>query len=117
MQELKHGTQIKLFPRLNGFNTTISYLITDKITDIPNVPIKASSIKIPEGITLADLNFDETRDIDILIAAGLFWDLFCIGHVKLSSELPMLQKTKLGWLLTGALHRDVHKSYLPPRYK
>lgn len=89
---------------INGFSATITCLITDKITDKKsNVPIQRSDFQIPEGITLADPYFDETIDIYILIGAGLFWDLLEVGQISLSPEQPVLQETKLGWLLTGGM--------------
>ena len=58
---------------------------------------------IPEGITLADPNFADTRPVDLLISAGLFWKLLCVGQIQLRDDQPIVQKTKLGWIIAGPL--------------
>ncbi|XP_072400607.1 uncharacterized protein [Diabrotica undecimpunctata] len=40
----------------------------------------------------------------LLIGADIFWDLISIGQIKLGRNLPILQKTKLGWLISGPIH-------------
>nr|CAH7733895.1 unnamed protein product [Callosobruchus chinensis] len=39
----------------------------------------------------------------MLIGANLFYSLLCIGQIKLGNGLPILQKTKLGWVISGPI--------------
>ena len=50
---------------------------------------------------LADPCFYRPQHIDFLISAGPFFDLMCICQIKLGPSLPVLQKTSLGWVVTG----------------
>ncbi|EDW04748.1 GH23646 [Drosophila grimshawi] len=35
----------------------------------------------------------------------MFFDLLCVGQIRLVPELPLLQKTRLGWVVTGCSQR------------
>ncbi|XP_070511538.1 uncharacterized protein [Cardiocondyla obscurior] len=37
----------------------------------------------------------------MLIGAELFWELVCVGQMRATRDHPMLQKTRLGWVLAG----------------
>ncbi|XP_067216970.1 uncharacterized protein [Linepithema humile] len=63
--------------------------------------IHLSRFKIPPNIQLADPNFNVPNDIDLLIGAEVFWQLLSIGHIKACQDHPTIQKTKLGWILSG----------------
>ncbi|XP_011705550.1 PREDICTED: uncharacterized protein LOC105460749, partial [Wasmannia auropunctata] len=53
------------------------------------------------NIRLSDQQFGDPGEIDILLGGGVFWDLLCVGQIKLGRGLPILQKTKLGWIVAG----------------
>ncbi|XP_072392322.1 uncharacterized protein [Diabrotica undecimpunctata] len=72
--------------------------------NLPSLPISTDKLRIPENITLADSEFNKPAPIDLLIGADIFWDLISIGQIKLGRNLPILQKTKLGWLISGPIH-------------
>lgn len=58
---------------------------------------------IPSNISLADPKFFEPHQIDILIGAGTFFELMSIGQIRLHADLPILQKTLLGWIVSGKI--------------
>lgn len=58
---------------------------------------------------MADPQFHVSSDIDLLIGAGLFWDLLCVGQIK-SQNHPTLQKTQLGWIVAGRLGNSAQSS-------
>jgi hypothetical protein len=60
-----------------------------------------SNWKIPKNIKLADPEFNRPAKVDILLGAELFYELLCVGQIKLGSELPIMQKTLLGWIVAG----------------
>lgn len=63
-----------------------------------------SDLKLPNNIKLADKNFNKSTPIDLLLGANLFFDILCVGQIKLGNNKPIIQKTKLGWIISGALH-------------
>lgn len=85
-----------------NFTARLSCLVLDNISaHLPIVSFSSSLINIPHNIALADPTFNITNKIDMLIGAGLFWDLLCVGHIRLNGGRPSLLKTKLGWLVSG----------------
>ncbi|XP_053969189.1 uncharacterized protein LOC128870561 [Anastrepha ludens] len=84
------------------YSTCITALVAPNITDNqPSFTLDISHWKIPSNICLADRGFFKSQRIDMLIGASLFYDLLCIGQIKLAHGLPCLQKTRLGWVVTG----------------
>lgn len=96
--------QIQIRSRVNSFSATIDCIVTDKVTDrIPVFTINRRDFALPPNLKLVDPKFNESADIDTLIGADLFWQLLCIGQVRASEAHPMIQKTRLGWVLAGRL--------------
>ncbi|XP_036347058.1 uncharacterized protein LOC118756401, partial [Rhagoletis pomonella] len=89
-----------------SFSTSFAALITRSITDYqPNFDINVDGWNIPNNIKLADPTFFKASRIDLLIGAELFYDLICVGQVRIADHLPTLQKTKLGWVVSeGVSH-------------
>ncbi|XP_076284702.1 uncharacterized protein LOC143211126 [Lasioglossum baleicum] len=98
-------TAIKLHSRNTEFSSSLSCFIIPKITeDLPNFCINRTKILIPHDIKLADPNFDETREIDLLISGELFWDLFTNEQNSTRRIDPLFRNTKLGWIFAGKLN-------------
>lgn len=98
----KEYTDDTIKSRFNSFKTTLSFLVTSKITDnLPLVSINMSEMHIPKNLNLADPYFHRSSKIDMLIGAEIYYDLLCIGEIKPSNYGPTLQKTKLGWIVSG----------------
>lgn len=57
---------------------------------------------------LANPLFYKDGRIDILIGAELFFSIMSVGQVKLANHLPILQKTLLGWVVSGGVSRPQH---------
>lgn len=90
--------------RLNAFKATLSCLVLPAIS--PNIPLASfdgGSLNIPDDLRLADPEFYESSEIDMLIGASLFWDLLSQGQIRLGRDLPILQKTHFGWIISGPL--------------
>ncbi|KAB0797907.1 hypothetical protein PPYR_09115 [Photinus pyralis] len=87
----------------NVFKRELSFLVLRDITgNVPINDIDISTIKIPNGIKLADQSFNVSGKIDVLLGAGVFWNLLCIGQIKLDHHNAIFQKTTLGWVFAGA---------------
>lgn len=60
-------------------------------------------VPIPPGVFLSDSDFHQSDRIDLLIGAGLFWDLLCVDRIRVGLGNLVWQKTRLGWILGGRL--------------
>ncbi|XP_033212147.1 uncharacterized protein LOC117169751 [Belonocnema kinseyi] len=110
-QEQQHRAHVTFNSRCTGFSQQITYLIRTDITDdMPNVRLRRSDFSSPDGITMADPRFAETRPIDLLTGGGTFWKLLCVGQIQLREDQPILQKTQLGWIVAGPMELP-HPSY------
>ncbi|NEV48973.1 DUF1759 domain-containing protein, partial [Wolbachia pipientis] len=90
-----------------SFTQTIECHILNNITEnLPPAHINVSNFKIPNNIRLADPQFHVPGSIDILIGAEIFWQLLCIGQIRVNKSLPILQKTQLGWIIGGKTYND-----------
>lgn len=90
-----HSTNSKFNIKMDGF------IIDSITTNIPNIDMDLINLKMPQGIYLADPKFDEARSVDILAGAGIFWELVNNGRIHLGRNHPVLQETKLGWVISG----------------
>ncbi|KAK9686081.1 putative peptidase (DUF1758) [Popillia japonica] len=75
---------------------------------MPQLTFDITKVNIPEGIQLADAKFNESRPVEVLLGAQVFFDILCTGTVRLGRNNPILQKTKLGWVISGPVHSDTH---------
>lgn len=89
------------------FRTRIKFLIIKKITEnLPSRSFSKETIPIPKHIHLADPDFNISAKIDILLGISTFYDLLDYKKISLNRNLPVLQGTKLGWILGGNLVID-----------
>ncbi|XP_064556170.1 uncharacterized protein LOC135440767, partial [Drosophila montana] len=99
--------------RVSEYSTCIPALIAPSITDNqPGFTLDPASWNIPSNIQLADPEFLKSQQIDMLIGASLFFDLLCVGQIKLAAGLPILQKTRLGWVATGGASHAGKSSFM-----
>ena len=90
--------------RVNDFNAKINCVVLSNITQkLPQHFVSLDAIKIPEGLTLADPNFNVPDDIDMLIGTDLFWKAICARQIKSQASGPTLQKTQFGWVISGQI--------------
>ncbi|XP_037930540.1 uncharacterized protein LOC119665370, partial [Teleopsis dalmanni] len=65
-----------------------------------------SNWNVPSNLSLADPHFHKPQKIDLLLGAESFFELLSIGQIKQGTNLPILQKTLLGWIVSGK-YKDV----------
>nr|CAH7734506.1 unnamed protein product [Callosobruchus chinensis] len=88
----------------NYVNNKVEFLILDKITErLPSIGFDTSELKLPPGIQLSDTSFNVPSEIDILLGAGLFYQILRYGTRSLGPNKPVLQNTVFGWVLSGNL--------------
>ncbi|XP_033150744.1 uncharacterized protein LOC108603731 isoform X1 [Drosophila busckii] len=80
----------------------------------PHFDVDSAGWNIPKNIALADPLFYKSQRIDLLIGAGLFFELLCVGQIQLAEHLPTLQKTRFGWVVSGGISlQSANHSVLP----
>nr|CAI5841713.1 unnamed protein product [Callosobruchus analis] len=95
----------------NEYSVKLTFLVLDEITEcMPNFPFSKTELNIPKTVKLADSNFHLSSMIDILLGAGIFFDFLCSRRIKLGENLPVLQQTLLGWIISGPLPREMNSS-------
>ena len=68
---------------------------------IPSTYVDSSDWGIPEGLMLADENFNRPNSIDILLGAEVFFEVLCHDKKTRLGNYPALQDTELGWTVSG----------------
>ncbi|XP_017470093.1 PREDICTED: uncharacterized protein LOC108361844 [Rhagoletis zephyria] len=97
-----YSVDVVLRSRTSDFSTRITAVVAQTITENhPSFSVVTADWNVPSNIQLADPNFNLPQRIDLLIGAGLFFELLCVGQIQLAPGLPILQKTLLGWVISG----------------
>ena len=108
---VKYRCNVQVVSKQNNFKFEVSCLVVPEITThSPNSIIGSLLSKIPSHLNLADPDLDKEGKVDILIGNNVFWNLICIGQIKLNDEGLILQKTRLGWILAGPIPNSSLKS-------
>ncbi|XP_018361212.1 PREDICTED: uncharacterized protein LOC108759963 [Trachymyrmex cornetzi] len=95
---------IVIHSRTTSYRRELDCLVMNNITqDIPTNGISKNELQVPKGIVLADPQFNQPSRIDLLLGAEVFFDLLCIGRMKLADNQPTWQKTRLGWIVSDGL--------------
>lgn len=96
------STHAVIKSKVNEFKTKLSFLVLEHITRyLPTSDIDVHQIALPMDITLADTSFHVPGKIDLLLGAGVFWTLLYVGQLRIPNSQLILQKTKLGWIVSG----------------
>nr|CAI5850144.1 unnamed protein product [Callosobruchus analis] len=101
---VKNALNIRIKSLYNEFSRDLNCLVLDEITgNIPHQPIHIDNLPIPENLALADPKFNQSQRIDCLLGVLIFYELTCIGQIKLGRGQPILQMTHLGWVILGPI--------------
>ncbi|XP_058840794.1 uncharacterized protein LOC131696261 [Topomyia yanbarensis] len=77
-------------------------LVLPSITvKLPQSTVEARHWPIPKHVELADPTFAVTGDIDMILGAAHFFQILRYGRISLGEELPLLQNTEFGWVVSG----------------
>jgi hypothetical protein len=98
------GYNVVVKSRVGNFTTGVDCFVLPKITQAtPAVSFDKPTIELPSDIILADPNFNVSQEINLLIGAGLYWQLLIGGPTQLHRNQPYFQETQLGWIVSGDL--------------
>lgn len=105
VSKITNKVLISIHSITTSFQTTLSCLVIDNITsNVPCSTFEKDKLPIPTNISLSDPDFNISKPIDILLGAEVFWDILCVGQIKLGYKSLVLQKTLLGWIASGSLN-------------
>jgi len=110
---INQGCQVQLLSRNSTFTLNPYCLVVSKITkELPSFSIAVSQLSIPENLKLADPLFSNPSNVDVLIGGEFFFNLLENGRIELGDDSPVLQNSKLGWILSGSIpeHLVIHES-------
>lgn len=88
--------------KYNNYHAEISCYVVNSITGmLPPNRIDTQQLTIPKNICLADLKYSVPGKVDLLIGVALFYDLLQGKRIPLGINQPILQQTKLDWIIGG----------------
>ncbi|XP_054728899.1 uncharacterized protein LOC129237929 [Anastrepha obliqua] len=85
---------------------TAMILVKDATAYQPDAEIDTSGWSLPANTKLADEMFFRPRRIDLLLGTEAFFDALAVGQIRLGPNLPTLQKTLFGWVVSGWFRGD-----------
>lgn len=109
---LNSQCQIKIKSMCNKYSTTLTCIVLPQISGyLPTQKIDCDSWNIPANIHLADPDFDEPAEVDLLIGASHFWEFLKPEKINLGKYLPVLHNTVFGWVISGPIPASSSTSY------
>lgn len=104
---------INISSRTNSFSIDLEAHILPKITTpLPHQFIDIRSWPIPKHVQLADETFSSPQRIDLLIGAELYYQIITQQQIALNDNLPMLQNTVFGWIVSGKIDSNTTAEHL-----
>lgn len=102
--KVKESCVAQLNSLIKPFHITTSFLILPELTSkIPTYTLNTQQLKIPPEVHLADPNFNQSSDVDLLIGADLFWDILGCHQQSLGPNNPTLRSSEFGWIVSGPI--------------
>ncbi|XP_065081812.1 uncharacterized protein LOC135704276 [Ochlerotatus camptorhynchus] len=106
---VEHETSVTINSRVSPFSLKSSMLILPSITmKLPQVSINVRQWSIPRDVDLADPTFAVTGSIDMILGAAHFFRVLRYGRISLGIDLPLLQNTEFGWVISGECTLENH---------
>lgn len=100
MVEIQVNSKIKKY-KLN----LLCYVLPTVVSELPPCTAPKEGWNIPYDLRceLADPSFNVADSVDLLIGAGIFYDLLEVEQISLDVGSLSLQNTKFGWIVTSEL--------------
>jgi hypothetical protein len=98
---IHYAASLEIKSRISNWETKIDCAVLLKITGmIPATFVDSSDWGIPEGLTLADENFNKLSSFDILLGADVFFEVPRHDKKTRPGNYPVLQDTELGCIVS-----------------
>ncbi|KAI8129101.1 hypothetical protein CVS40_0911 [Lucilia cuprina] len=98
----KFKIQATVKSRVNSHKFFFDFWVLRSISGYqPDTVISTTGWNIPNNIELSDPYFFKPQKIDMLIGVEIFFELLCVGQIRRSPDIPTVQKTLLGWVVSG----------------
>ena len=102
---IQNKTNANIKSNDESFAARLSFLVIDQITgNLPQIYFDPLNLNIPSNIQLSDPHYHKPGKIDMLLGSGIFFSLLNAEQISLGQNSPILQHTKLGWIIAGPLH-------------
>lgn len=99
---VRYKVNLTFASRFGGFDQLLECLVLPKLTvNLPCRSVDITQWNIPNNLPLADPRFNICHGIDLIIGAELFYTLLETQRITLADEFPILQKTTLGYVVSG----------------
>jgi len=86
-----HSVNITIQSRTSEYSANITAVIAPNITGRqPSFNVDIGSWNVPKNIQLADPMFYAPQRVDLLIGDSLFFEMLCVGQIKLPPGLPLM---------------------------
>ncbi|XP_063363880.1 uncharacterized protein LOC134652647 [Cydia amplana] len=112
-KSVQHSLRLDIFSCVYPYKTQANLLVIDKFTNemLPQTEIDISKIEIPDNITLADDSFHIPSEIDILLAANIFFQCLLSQPEELRDPdaAPSLVHTQFGYIVGGDVPSSILK--------
>ncbi|XP_073820558.1 uncharacterized protein [Musca autumnalis] len=107
-----HRVNVALKSRINNYSTRLEAFVLPRIlSPQPSQFINVEDWSIPKNLTLADPAFNRPDKIDILLGAEHYHELLSIGQIKLAKDLPTMQNTVFGWIISGKIQEEKPRNF------
>lgn len=101
---VRFGVTILIASRFGNFESNLDCLVLPKLTvALPSCHIDVTRWQILSHLPLADPQFNVSQGVDIIIGAELFCSLLENQQIRLNANYPILQKTVLGFIVSGKI--------------
>ena len=99
-----YAASLEIKSSFSNWETKIFCALLSKIIGmIPATFVDSSDWGIPKGLILADENFNRPNSIDILLGAGVFFEVLHHDKKTRPGTYTVLQDTDLGWIVAGKM--------------
>ncbi|XP_075236512.1 uncharacterized protein LOC142333376 [Lycorma delicatula] len=106
-----YSVTVKLYSRYENFTLDIVCAVLPNLTDnLPAESFYSSHLNLPENLFLADPNFNISSNIDVLLGAQYFLNLILPNKFVRNQHFPLIQETRLGYILAGNLPLNVTRN-------
>ncbi|XP_037932976.1 uncharacterized protein LOC119667740 [Teleopsis dalmanni] len=95
---IKHETSTKLKSRFADFEIPLDFCITSHISYQPLSQIDISSWNQQTLSLQMKISINQIVSTYYYVGAETFFNILCVGQIKLKDNLPTLQKTLIGWV-------------------